>query len=139
MSRLLDKTIVLLICLALLVRGPVDAALVSGLCVAVTLACLGEAAPERMRPFLALALLACGALAPDARAYLPLAAYDLARPRLPALHEHAGLARGPLGSLPLDVLTSLHFVYAVSFARASGGDLVGRPSCLRDGICFNIA
>ena len=42
MSRLLDKTIVLLICLALLVRGPVDAALVSWLCVAVTLACLGE-------------------------------------------------------------------------------------------------
>lgn len=93
MSRLLDKTIVLLICLALLVRGPVDAALVSGLCVAVTLACLGEAAPERMRPFLALALLACGALAPDARAYLPLAAYDLARPRLPGGRDARGWPR----------------------------------------------
>lgn len=80
MGRLLDKTIVLLICLALLVRGPVDAALVSGLCVAVTLACLGEVVPERIRPALPLLLLACGALAPDARAYLPLAAYDLARP-----------------------------------------------------------
>ena len=77
MSRLLDKTIVLLICLALLVRGPVDAALVSWLCVAVTLACLGEAVPARVRPALPLLLLACGALAPDARAYLPLAAYDL--------------------------------------------------------------
>lgn len=83
MSRLLDKTIVLLICLALLVRGPVDAALVSWLCVAVTVACLGEAVPERVRPALPLLLLACGTLAPDARAYLPLAAYDLARPWLP--------------------------------------------------------
>lgn len=80
MSRLLDKTIVLLICLALLVRGPVDAALVSWLCVAVTLACLGEVVPEPMRPFLALALLTCGAFVSGAGAYLPLAAYDLARP-----------------------------------------------------------
>ena len=48
MSRLLDKTIVLLICLALLVRGPVDAALVSWLCVAVTVACLGEAVSARI-------------------------------------------------------------------------------------------
>lgn len=80
MSRLLDKTIVLLICLALLVRGPVDAALVSWLCVAVTLACLGEVVPERMRPFLALALLTCGAFASGAGAYLPLAAYDVTRP-----------------------------------------------------------
>lgn len=83
MSRLLDKTIVLLICLALLVRGPVDAALVSWLCAAVTVACLGEAVPARVRPALPLLLLACGTLAPDARAYLPLAAYDLARPWLP--------------------------------------------------------
>lgn len=80
MSRLLDKTIVLLICLALLVRGPVDAALVSWPCVAVTLACLGEVVPEPMRPFLALALLTCGAFVSGAGAYLPLAAYDLARP-----------------------------------------------------------
>ena len=80
MSRLLDKTIVLLICLALLVRGPVDAALVSWLCVAVTLACLGEVVPERMRPFLALALLTCGAFVSGAGAYLPLAAYDITRP-----------------------------------------------------------
>lgn len=80
MSRLLDKTIVLLICLALLVRGPVDAALVSWLCVAVTLACLGEVVPERMRPFLALALLTCGAFVSGAGAYLPLATYDVTRP-----------------------------------------------------------
>lgn len=80
MSRLLDKTIVLLICLALLVRGPVDAALVSGLCVAVTLACLGEVVPERIRPFLALALLTCGAFVSGVGAYLPLAAYDITRP-----------------------------------------------------------
>lgn len=80
MSRLLDKTIVLLICLALLVRGPVDAALVSWLCVAVTLACLGEVVPERMRPFLALALLTCSAFVSGAGAYLPLAAYDVTRP-----------------------------------------------------------
>ena len=80
MSRLLDKTIVLLICLALLVRGPVDAALVSWLCVAVTLACLGEVVPERTRPFLALALLTCGAFVSGAGAYLPLAAYDVTRP-----------------------------------------------------------
>ena len=80
MSRLLDKTIVLLICLALLVRGPVDAALVSWLCVAVTLACLGEVVPERMRPFLALALLICSAFVSGAGAYLPLAAYDVTRP-----------------------------------------------------------
>ena len=93
MSRLLDKTIVLLICLALLVRGPVDAALVSWLCVAVTLACLGEAAPERIRPALPLLLLACGALAPDARAYLPLAAYDLARPWLPGGRDARGWPR----------------------------------------------
>lgn len=79
MSRLLDKTIVLLICLALLVRGPVDAALVSGLCVAVTLACLGEVVPERIRPFLALALLTCGAFVSGVGAYLPLAAYDITR------------------------------------------------------------
>ena len=93
MSRLLDKTIVLLICLALLVRGPVDAALVSWLCVAVTLACLGEAVPARVRPALPLLLLACGALAPDARAYLPLAAYDLARPRLPGGRDARGWPR----------------------------------------------
>lgn len=80
MSRLLDKTIVLLICLALLVRGPVDAALVSGLCVAVTLACLGEVVSERIRPFLALVLLTCGAFVSGVGAYLPLAAYDITRP-----------------------------------------------------------
>lgn len=79
MSRLLDKTIVLLICLALLVRGPADAALVSGLCVAVTLACLGEVVSERIRPFLALALLTCGAFVSGVGAYLPLAAYDITR------------------------------------------------------------
>ena len=93
MSRLLDKTIVLLICLALLVRGPVDAALVSWLCVAVTVACLGEAVPARVRPALPLLLLACGALAPDARAYLPLAAYDLARPWLPGGRDARGWPR----------------------------------------------
>lgn len=80
MSRLLDKTIVLLTCLALLVRGPVDAALVSWLCVAVALSCLAEAVPPRLRPIMPLVLLACGALAPGARAYLPLAAYDAVRP-----------------------------------------------------------
>lgn len=93
MSRLLDKTIVLLSCLALLVRGPVDAALVSWLCVAVTVACLGEAVPARVRPALPLLLLACGALAPAARAYLPLAAYDLARPWLSGGREARGRPR----------------------------------------------
>ena len=76
MSRLLDKTIVLLICLALLVRGPVDAALVSWLCVAVTLACLGEVVPERMRPFLALALLICSAFVSGAVSYTHLRAHE---------------------------------------------------------------
>ena len=80
MSRLLDKTIVLLICLALLVRGPVDAALVSWLCVAVTVACLGEVVPERVRPALPLLLLVCGAFVSGVGAYLPLAAYDITRP-----------------------------------------------------------
>ena len=47
---------------------------------AVTLACLGEVVPERMRPFLALALLTCGAFVSGAGAYLPLAAYDVTRP-----------------------------------------------------------
>lgn len=95
MSRLLDKTIVLLSCLALLARGPVDAALVSWLCVAVTVACLGEAVPPRVRPVLPLVLLTCGALAPGAGAYLPLAAYDLARPWLPGGRDVHGARRWP--------------------------------------------
>lgn len=99
MSRLLDKTIVLLSCLALLVRGPVDAALVSWLCVAVTVACLDEAVPPRLRPVLPLVLLTCGALVPGARAYLPLAAYDLVRPWLPGDNDDRG-ARGWPHALP---------------------------------------
>ena len=79
MNRLLDKTIVLLGCLALMAQGPIDAPQIVGLCTAITCACLGEVLPRHWRVLPAIGLAACALCIPGASAFLPLAAYDAER------------------------------------------------------------
>lgn len=116
---------------------------------AVTVACLGEAVSARVRPALPLLLLACGALAPDARAYLPLAAYDLARPWLPdgcdargwprALPAAAGAllacacAAGDAATAPLRLLCC--GVACLLSARATQAERRPRPTARPGTIC----
>lgn len=78
MNRLLDKTIVLIGCLALVAQGPIDASQIAGLCIGITCACLGEVLPRRWRALPAIGLAACALCLPAASAFLPLAAYDAA-------------------------------------------------------------
>lgn len=80
MDRLLDKTIVMLCCLALLAQATIDAGHVAWLLAAVAATCLGEIAPRRGRTTLALAYLICALAFPGARPFIPLAAYDALRP-----------------------------------------------------------
>lgn len=99
MDRLLDKTIVMLCCLALLAQAPIDAAQVAWLLAAVAGAFLGEVLPRRGRMAASLALLCCAPAHPGARPFIPLAAYDALRPDGRDVRDPALLAGGVLASV----------------------------------------
>lgn len=79
MSRLLDKTIVMLCCLVLLAQGSIDAAVVASLCIAICIGCANEITASRTRLALAGAMLCCSVILPCFQPFIPLAAYDAAR------------------------------------------------------------